>query len=141
MTSELTRDATGWKPIPRQRGSILIVVMIVLLVSGLLATQTLQLLWAAKQAHRQSDQIQQARQLVELGLAVAEQGRVPESGTLLIDVDGVPGSITFQPLSDDGSLPIKQPRYRIIAVYGHNGKNQATATGESRLNEDGTNDE
>ena len=108
-----------------RRGAILIVVMVVLLVTGLVASQTLQLLWTGAAQDRLRGRVAQARELVELGRMMLEQGVVPESGQVSLDVAGIPGRIRFQPQAAPD-----QTRYRIVAEYGEPGPNQVVATWE-----------
>ena len=109
----------------RRRGAILIVVMVVLLITGLVASQTLQMLWNVASQDRQRVRIAQARELVELGRLMLEQGVVPASGEVTVDVAGVPGTVRFQPMSAADVVS-----YRIVAEYGEPGPNQAVASWE-----------
>ena len=108
-----------------RRGAILIVVMVVLLITGLVASQTLQLLWNSAAQDRLRGRVAQARELVELGKMMIEQGIVPESGEVSLDVAGIPGRIRFQPEATS-----EQMGYRIVAEYGESGPNQVVATWE-----------
>lgn len=109
----------------------MIAVMVVLLITGLLASQTIQLLSTAARACRQRERIRQARELVELGRELAEQGVVPESRRFKIDVQGVPAEIAYEPLVV-GDRAVQSSEFRIQVVYGEVGKNQEVASGESR---------
>ena len=117
-----TANRRGRSP---RRGAILIMVMVVLVITGLLASQTLQLLWNSAAQDRVRTGILQAHELVELGRLMLEQKVVPESGQVSLDVAGVPGRIRFQPMNAAGRVG-----YRIVAEYGEPGPNQVVATWE-----------
>lgn len=122
----ITRSCTS------RRGSILIMVMAVLLITGLIASQTIELLWTTSKNDRQRERLLQAREMVELGKIMLEQGVVPEGGAAAVEVDGVPGKITFQSLNGaENASSAETRRFRIVAEYGGGNGNRAVATWET----------
>jgi hypothetical protein len=108
-------------------GSVMIIVLMILLITGLLAAQTFQLLARTAQGSRYRQRVLQARELAELGRWMVEQGLAPESGELALDVDGVAGKIRFLRLSSEESLD-----FRIVAEYGNEDSQLVVATSETR---------
>lgn len=117
------------------RGSVLISVMVVLLIVGLLISQTLQTLLLVRRGDDARANLRQARELVELGKIVLQQNpaarRIAEvhCGVKSHDKSHLnrsdSGSIDFEQLSsvDDGP-----PQIRISVTYRVGSNSEITAT-------------
>lgn len=102
MRSEMSAKAN--RRIIAQAGSVLVCVLVVLLLVGLLMTQTIQTLVVLRKGDGQRRQVQQARELLELGKMVARRPRetaeVFEQRILVDASTETYGSIRLEALSE-----------------------------------------
>jgi hypothetical protein len=121
----------------RQRGAIVVCVLVVLLIVGMLAAQTIQASLLVRRGDAERSQLRQARELVELGrLALQQSARdVPVSdipvGAWNIVVDAsrqFAGSIAVQAAGGRGA---GQGRHRIVAKFPAGTQSEVTVTWEN----------
>lgn len=111
-----------------RRAAILICVLVVLLIVGLLTSQTLQALMLSRRADRQRQQLVQARELLELGQMIArKQADKLTDKELVVPLSAEPplsAGIAFSRLSPDQSPTLVRIRVR----YPLGQPNEGTAT-------------
>ena len=126
----------------RRRGAIVVCVLVVLLIVGMLAAQTIQASLVVRRGDAERSRLRQARELVELGrLAMQQSSRdVPVSDApvkdmsvgewnILVDTRSqFAGSVAVQAAGGRGA---GRGRYRIVARFPAGNLGEVTATWES----------
>ncbi len=110
-----------------RQGAVLICVMVVLLIVGLLISQTLQTLLLVRRGDEGREQLRQARELIELGEIVLRQNPSAESvGEFSCQTNSPEsGSIGFERLK---STEAEKKKIRITVIYRPGTTSEITAT-------------
>ncbi len=120
---------------PRRRAAILICVLVVLLIVGLLTSQTLQTLLLSRRSDGQRQRLRQARELLELGQMIVGQHReklIDKELVLPLAVgEAESAGLTFSRVEQDQSPALLRIRVR----YPLGKANEDTATAVVALEE------
>lgn len=113
----------------RRPAAVLVCVLVVLLIVGLLSTQTIQTLLIVRRSDMQRKRLRQARELVELGQSVSRQHADNRSAgrefSVVVDRTlGLSGTVLIEPQPQDGSHLI-----RIVAKYPAGSDSEVVASG------------
>ncbi len=116
--------------------AILICVLVVLLIVGLLATQTLQTLMLLRRGDHQRQQLRQTREVVELGLLIARrlEGKLPESELVVPLGMTAPADQSASENHELAGITLTRvedrptPALRVTVRYPLGGSNEVTAT-------------